>query len=174
MGASQITKLKNERKLLGKQQQQRSYLEEANVIAWRPKRNYMMIIFNAHVCTVPRQEFRSRWAIPHSYCANKTKRTSSIPYELLCCLHFIIQNGYICSSEKHVFHELGMWHDVGMQQNCNSIQHHTYLFSFIMHGLHVIQMEIMIVQCNRLMFEQYDIVLRDRVLYTYNILETDI
>ena len=28
--------------------------------------------------------------------------------------------------------------------------------------------------CNRLMFEQYDIVLRDRVLYTYNILETDI
>ena len=29
-------------------------------------------------------------------------------------------------------------------------------------------------KCNRLMFEQYDIVLRDRVLYTYNILETDI
>jgi len=24
------------------------------------------------------------------------------------------------------------------------------------------------------MFEQYDIVLRDRVLYTYNILETDV
>jgi len=93
MGTSQITKPKLEQTTVTATVTE-GLLEEANVGAGRLKKhdrdNKMMIIFNAYICTVPRQVFRSRWAIPYSYCANKANRVPSIPYELLCCLHFII------------------------------------------------------------------------------------
>ena len=67
-------------------------MEEANVSACRPKRNYrdsnMMIIFNAHVCTVPRQEFRSRWAYPTAIVPIRPIEPLSFP--MSCCAVFIL------------------------------------------------------------------------------------
>ena len=68
-------------------------MEEANVIAWRPKSNYMdsnmMIIFNAHVCTVPRS-FAAGGPYPTAIVPIRPVEPLPFPIRVAACAVFIL------------------------------------------------------------------------------------
>ena len=94
MGTSQITKPKLEQTTVTATVAE-GLLEEANVGAGRLKKhvgdNKMMIILNAYICTVyPGRCFTAGGQYPTAILPIRPNRVPSIPYELLCCLQFII------------------------------------------------------------------------------------